>query len=136
MTNFNFNDIIIDHNFLIFFRIVLTFMFWSAGIILLFDVKRFVGVVEGFRLPMPAVVAPATIAVMLGGSLLLITDVGGTAWLGAGMLGVFTLLTIPVAHPFWAVDPPHRLEKLFLVLEHVSVIGGLMLAAASTGFGR
>jgi transmembrane protein len=48
----------------------------------------------------PAVpVAIAVIILQLGGSALVIS--GRFVWLGAGALGMFTALTIPIAHSFW-----------------------------------
>ena len=51
------------------------------------------------------------------------------AWLGAGMLAVFTALTIPIAHNFWAMQEPMRTLEFHFVAEHITVIGGLMVVA-------
>ena len=75
-----------------------------------------------------AAFAVAVTAVQLGGSALII--VNRLAWLGAAMLGVFLALTIPIAHPFWAMPEPQRTISFFTTLEHISLIGGLMVAAA------
>lgn len=70
----------------------------------------------------------ATILVQIGGSLLII--VGRQAWLGAGALGVFTAIATLIAHPFWQVaDPMARFHDRNTFLEHIGLIGGLMLAA-------
>ena len=46
--------------------------------------------------------AVAVAAVQIVGSALIIW--GRAAWLGAGMLGIFTALTIPIAHAWTAID--------------------------------
>ena len=50
-------------------------------------------------------------------------------WLGAGMLAVFTALTIPIAHNFWTMEEPLRTLEFYVVMEHVTVIGALMVVA-------
>ena len=58
------------------------------------------------------------------GSVLVIAD--RMAWLGAGMLAVFTLLTVPLSHHFWDMTGTMaEIERLFSE-EHLSVIGGLI----------
>lgn len=63
----------------------------------------------------------------LAGSLLVILN--RWTWLGAGALGVFTALTIPIAHTFWTMEEPLKTVEFYIVMEHITVIGGLMLAA-------
>jgi len=67
----------------------------------------------------------ATIAVQLAGSLLIIG--GRYIWLGAGMLIVFTALTVPLVHHFWTMtNEPFRTIAFHTVIEHVGLIGGLL----------
>lgn len=66
----------------------------------------------------------------LGGSALLVSDAYGLGWLGAGWLGVFIVLCIPLGHPFWRFPQPQRMEHFQIALEHFTVVGGLMCAAA------
>ena len=73
-------------------------------------------------------IVAATVAVQLLGSLMLIF--GRLGWLAAGALGVFTGLATLIAHPFWTLtDPIERFHALNTFLEHIGLIGGLMLAA-------
>jgi len=51
------------------------------------------------------------------------------AWLGAGALAVFTALTIPIAHPFWQLEGETAMFEMLVALEHVTVIGGLIVVA-------
>ncbi|GAA4335641.1 multidrug efflux RND transporter inhibitory subunit MexG [Pigmentiphaga soli] len=108
-------------------RILLTFMFWSSGLAKLIDFQEGVGEMAHFGLEPAWIFNLATIIVQLGGSLLVI--VNRQAWLGAGALAVFTVLTIPLAHPFWAMPQPQATMEMYVVMEHITVVGGLVLAA-------
>lgn len=108
-------------------RITLTFMFWASGIAKLLDFPGAVAEMAHFGLNPPAVFAGATIIVQLVGSALIILN----RWtrLGAGMLGVFTALTIPIAHTFWSMEEPFKTIEFYVVMEHITVIGALMVVA-------
>jgi uncharacterized membrane protein YphA (DoxX/SURF4 family) len=80
-----------------------------------------------FHLSPPAPYAVATILVQLLGSAMLI--VGPYKWLGAIALSSFTALTIPVAHDFWNQVSSDRETSLDFAIEHMAVIGGLLVAA-------
>jgi transmembrane protein len=108
-------------------RVVLTFMFWSSGIAKLVDFQSGLNDMTHFHLAPPAAYDIATIVVQLVGSALVIW--GRWAWLGAGALSVFTLLTIPIAHHFWDMSGPQRMGEMYTAVEHVSICGGLLLAA-------
>lgn len=111
-------------------KIILTSFFWMAGLFGLFNFKVIVLEMIDANLPAPQVFAVATIACQLGGSALLISNTWGLGWLGASALAVFTILCIPIAHPFWKFGEPKRTGEFHIVLEHVTVVGGLMLAAS------
>ncbi|MBN8841984.1 MAG: DoxX family protein [Sphingomonadales bacterium] len=107
---------------------LLTLPYWTSGIAKLFDLGGALGEARHFGLEPAALVVLLTIAVQIGGSLLVI--LGRRAWLGAGALGVFTAAATLIAHPFWQVaDPMARFHERNTFLEHVGLIGGLMLAA-------
>lgn len=112
----------------VFARVVLTFMFWSSGLAKLIDFPGAVAEMQHFGV-MPAVpMAIAVILLQLGGSALVIS--GRFVWFGAGVLGVFTALTIPIAHAFWTMTGEMAFIEMMFVFEHVTVIGGLMVVAA------
>lgn len=111
-------------------KVILTSFFWMAGLFGLFNFRTIVQEMVDARLPIPKVFAVATIACQLIGSALLISNFGGLAWLGAGALGVFTALCIPLGHPFWKFEEPKRSQEFHIALEHVTVVGGLILAAS------
>lgn len=108
-------------------RLMLTFVFWSAGLAGVFDFAGKVAEMRAAGLTPAMFFAAAVTLVQLGGSAAIIAN--RLTWLGAGALGVFLALTIPIAHPFWQMPEPQRTFEFYVVLEHVSLIGGLMVAA-------
>ena len=108
-------------------RTVLTFMFWGSGLSKLIDFSGGVAEMAHFGLEPAVAFNIAVIVTQLGGSALVILN--RFAWLGAGALAVFTALTIPIAHGFWAMEEPMKTFEFYVVMEHISVIGGLMVVA-------
>ena len=108
--------------------VLLTLPYWISGIAKLFDLGGALGEARHFGLEPAALVVALTIAVQIGGSLLIIFR--RQAWLGAGALGLFTAAATLIAHPFWQVaDPVARFHERNTFFEHVGLIGGRMLAA-------
>ena len=74
---------------------------------------------------------PMTIAVELIGPALILS--GRLVWLGAGMLGVFTLLAAFTANAFWTMAGPGAGAERFMAtnafFEHLGLIGGFILVA-------
>ena len=117
-----------DNRFAILAATLLTLPYWTSGIAKLLDLPGALGEARHFGLEPAILTVAATILVQIGGSLLII--LGRQAWLGAGALGVFTAIATWIAHPFWQVDDPMaRFHERNTFLEHVGLIGGLMLAA-------
>lgn len=109
-------------------RAVLTLPYWWSGIAKLTNLKGARAEASGLGLKPAALIVTATIGVQLGGSLALI--LGRVGWFAAGALGVFTALATLIAHPYWTVaDPIERFHAQNTFLEHIGLIGGLMLAA-------
>lgn len=108
-------------------RIVLTFMFWASGLAKLIDFQGGVAEMSQFGLEPAVLFNIATIITQLGGSALIILN--RWTWLGAGALAVFTALTIPIVHTFWAMEEPIRTIEFYVVMEHITVIGALMVVA-------
>jgi uncharacterized membrane protein YphA (DoxX/SURF4 family) len=71
--------------------------------------------------------ASVTIAVELGGSLLVI--LGFFVWLGAGALGVLTAVAMLVANDFWTMVGHDRIMALNTFFEHLGLIAGLVLVS-------
>lgn len=117
-----------DTRFAVLAATLLTLPYWTSGLAKLTDLGGALGEARHFGLEPAALVVGLTILVQVGGSLLII--LGRQAWLGAGALGVFTAVATLIAHPFWQVaDPMARFHERNTFLEHVGLIGGLMLAA-------
>jgi len=117
-----------DRRFAAFASALLTLPYWSSGVAKLLDLPGALGEARHFGLEPAILTVVATILVQIGGSLLVILR--RQAWLGAGALGVFTAIATLIAHPFWQVaDPVARFHERNTFLEHVGLIGGLMLAA-------
>jgi transmembrane protein len=106
-------------------RIVLTFAFWGSGLSKLIDFQAGVAEMTQLGFSNPALINVLTFTTQLIGSALIILN--RWTWLGAGMLAVFTALTIPLVHHFWTMKGEEAMVHFFFVGEHVSLIGGLML---------
>lgn len=115
--------------------VLLTSMYWLSGLTKLADFNEAQAEMAHFGLNPPWAFAIATIVVQLAGPLLMIFS-KRWAWLGAGALAVFTLLTIPIAHRFWDLEGPMAFMEKMFVFEHVTVIGGLILAAVAARLQR
>lgn len=107
-------------------RALLTFMFWASGLAKLLDMDAGLAEMRHFGLEPAMPFYVATVAVQLGGSLMVILN--RWTWVGAGALAVFTLLTIPIAHDFWAMEEPLKTLEFHVAMEHITVVGGLLVA--------
>ncbi|WP_062013104.1 DoxX family protein [Aureimonas sp. AU4] len=107
--------------------VLLTFCFWGAGLAKLADFQAAVAETAFFGIQPAAPITVLVIATQLVGSFLLITGI--KPWLGAGALGVFTALTIPLVHHFWNLEGEAAIVHFHTATEHVTVIGGLIVAA-------
>jgi transmembrane protein len=108
-------------------RLALVSPFAVSGLAKLFDVGAAVGEVQGLGLPYPALVVLAVIATQLIGSLLFLSR--RFCWLGAGILAGFTAVATLLAHAFWRFDGVERAHQMATFLEHVAIVGGLVLTA-------
>ncbi len=110
-------------------RAILTVPYWWSGIAKLADLNGALAEAAHFGLKPAWLVVATTVLVQLGGSIALI--LGRAGWLAAGALGVFTAVATLVAHPYWTIaDPVERFHALNTFLEHIGLIGGLMVAAS------
>ena len=127
-----FQDLLLSDWFSVLARLVLTSFFWIAGLFGIFKFSVMVQAIAQQNLPTPRVVVALMIITELIGSALLVTDFHDLGWLGAGALGVFTLLSVPLGHAFWKLQPPKKMEEFQIALEHIGIVGGLMCAAVLT----
>jgi transmembrane protein len=109
-------------------RVLLTFPFWGSGLAKLIDFQGGVAEMAHFGLEPAVAFNIATIVVQLAGALLVILN--RYTWLGAGALGVFTALTIPIVHHFWSMtEEPFRTIAFHTATEHIGMIGALIVVS-------
>ena len=121
-------DNVLDHQWLLVGgRVAITFMYWFAGIGFALNFPAAVEMIRGYGMEPATGIAALMILILLVGSAFVIE--GRLVWLGAGMLGLFTLLTIPTIHHFWTMTGPAAIQNRLESEEHLTVIGGLILAS-------
>lgn len=108
-------------------RLLLVGAYMIGGLAKLTDWNAAVAEQAHFAMSPPALWAGLTIAVEIIGPMLIL--LGRLVWLGAGMLGVFTLLAAFVANPFWQMAGQARFAATNAFFEHVGLVGGFILAA-------
>ena len=81
--------------------------------------------VRGDGLPWPAAFAAATVLTQLVGGCLVAT--GFFAWIGALLLAGFTVAATLLGHRFWLRRGAEFRHELTTSLEHVAIVGGLLL---------
>ena len=85
------------------------------------DVKE----VADLGLPWPRFFAAATIATQLLGGLAVLIGIG-VVW-GAAILALFTLAATALGHPFWRLHGDRAGQEFTTSLEHLAIVGGLLL---------
>ncbi|MDQ0345635.1 DoxX family protein [Ancylobacter vacuolatus] len=108
-------------------RLLLVFMFLGSAIAKITDFAGAEAEMAHFGLNPPWLFAVATILAQLVGGLLILLN--RVTWLGAGVLGIFTVLTIPIAHHFWTMEGPMAQIEFYFAVEHLAVLGGMLLVA-------
>jgi len=109
-------------------RLALVGAYLLGGIVKASDWTAAVAEQAHFGMSPPALWAALTIAVEIVGPLLILS--GRLVWLGAGMLGVFTLFAAITANAFWAMPAgQERFMATNAFFEHLGLIGGLILVA-------
>lgn len=107
----------------------------QGGLSKLLDWPGAVAEAVHFGLPLPALVAAATIVTELVGSALVVS--GRLRWLGALALAGFTLVASFVANRFWALPPGHeRFMTANAFFEHLGLIGAFLYVARHDLLGR
>ncbi|MEA3181483.1 MAG: hypothetical protein QOI59_5006 [Gammaproteobacteria bacterium] len=74
--------------------------------------------------------AAAAVIVEIAGSVLVIF--GRWVWLGAGGLGVLTVIAMLAANNFWALTGQERFMAVNSFFEHLGLIAGLILTCVMT----
>lgn len=116
-------------------RVLMAAIFLVAGVRKLLTYGATLGYFAKLGIPLPDVVLPLTIALEVGGGLLLIAG-WRVQWV-AGALALFTLATGFTAHAFWAADAAQFNGQLNNFLKNVAMAGGfLVLIAHASAAGR
>jgi len=109
-------------------RLALVGAYLLGGIVKASDWQAAVAEQAHFGMHPAPLWAAITIAVELIGPILILW--GRLVWLGAGMLGVFTLLAAYTANAFWTMPAGQdRFMATNAFFEHLGLIGGFVLAA-------
>jgi uncharacterized membrane protein YphA (DoxX/SURF4 family) len=109
-------------------RLALVGAYLVGGVVKAGDWPAAVAEQSHFGMHPPALWAALTIAVEFLGPLLILS--GRLIWLGAGMLGVFTLLAAITANAFWTLPAgQERFLATNAFFEHLGLVGGFVLAA-------
>jgi transmembrane protein len=111
-------------------RILATCLFWAEFLNHMHDLPALHAYVAGLGVRPVWLVMGLSLFVQAVGSALVIAD--RLTWLGAGILGVFTLLTVPIAHHFWDMSGPMAEVGRLFCEEHLSVIGGLIAVCVAS----
>jgi len=106
-------------------RLCLAAVFLYSGIDKLWHWRSSIEEVRSDGLPWPAAFAGATVFTQLVGGILVATDF--FAWLGALLLAGFTAAATLVGHRFWLRHGAEFRRELTTSLEHVAIVGGLLL---------
>jgi uncharacterized membrane protein YphA (DoxX/SURF4 family) len=114
----------VEYGFLI-ARLCLAAVFLYSGVDKLWHWRSSIEEVKSDGLPWPAAFAGATVFTQLVGGCLVAT--GFFAWLGALLLAGFTVAATLLGHRFWLRRGAEFRHELTTSLEHVAIVGGLVL---------
>jgi uncharacterized membrane protein YphA (DoxX/SURF4 family) len=114
----------IEYGFLI-ARLCLAAVFLYSWVDKLWHWRSSIEEVKSDGLPWPAAFAGATVFTQLVGGFLVAT--GFFAWLGALLLAGFTIAATLLGHRFWLRRGTEFRHELTTSLEHVAIVGGLLL---------
>ena len=109
-------------------RIMLAAIFLITGFGKINGFQGVISQIASKGLPVPEVLAVATIMVELVGGLMLVF--GWKARWAALALAAFTALAGVLFHNFWAVPEAQKMLQQIQFLKNVAIIGGLLFVAA------
>ncbi|SOD24323.1 putative oxidoreductase [Variovorax sp. YR752] len=115
-------------------RVLMAVIFLVAGVRKLMTYGATLGYFAKLGIPLADVVLPLTIALEIGGGLLLIAG-WRVQWV-AGALALFTLATAFAAHAFWAADAAQFNAQLNNFLKNVAMAGGFLLLIVQSSAGE
>lgn len=115
-------------------RLCLAIVFLYSGVDKLWHWRSSIEEVKSDGLPWPAAFAGATVFTQLVGGFLVATGI--FAWLGALLLAGFTGAATFLGHRFWLRRGAEFRHELTTSLEHVAIVGGLLLLSVLNFTGR
>ena len=109
-------------------RILLALLFLNAGFHKIGGFEGTAGYIASKGLPMPQVLAALTVALELGGGLLLIA--GYRTRLVALLFFLWLIPTTFIFHRFWGIDAAQVANQMNHFMKNVSIMGAMLLLAA------
>jgi transmembrane protein len=111
-------------------RLLLAVAFVYSGVSKLLNFDAAVGEAAHFGLSPAPVFAAAVLITQLAGTALMLFGRGLWAALGALALAGFTVVATAIGHPFWVMSGMEQFHNRNSFLEHLGLVGGLVLVAA------
>jgi transmembrane protein len=119
---------LLDNPAMLFFaRAMVTLPFWQGGIVKLLDFNGAVAEMAHAGLQPALLIVIATLVTEFVGSALILAN--RYVWLGAGWLGVFTLLSTLIAHRYWEFTGERRFMEMNSFYEHATICAAFILVA-------
>lgn len=109
-------------------RILLAHIFLISGFMKIGGFEGVVGAIASKGLPMPQVLAALTVALELGGGILLV--IGYKARIVAIVFFLWLIPTTYFFHRFWGIDAAQVQNQMNNFMKNVSIMGGMLLVAA------
>jgi putative oxidoreductase len=109
-------------------RILLAAIFVISGFSKIGGFEGISGYIASKGLPIPQVLAALTIALELGGGILLVIGYQ-TRWVALAFF-LWLIPTTFVFHKFWGIDPAQAQAQMTNFLKNVSIMGGMLLLFA------
>lgn len=106
-------------------RLLLVGAYVTGAAVKLTDFPGAVAEQAHFGMSPPAFWAVLTIGIEIIGPVLILAN--RLVWLGAGMLGVFTVLATIKANAFWTMSGADRFVATNAFFEHLGLVGGFVL---------
>jgi putative oxidoreductase len=109
-------------------RILLAAIFVISGFGKIGGFEGTAGYIASHGLPMPQVLAALTVALELGGGILLIVGYK-VRWVAIAFF-LWLIPTTLIFHKFWGIDAAQAQNQMINFLKNVSIMGGMLLLVA------
>ncbi|HET9653341.1 MAG TPA: DoxX family protein [Usitatibacter sp.] len=109
-------------------RILLALIFVVSGFGKIGGFEGVTGYIASKGLPMPQVLAALTIALELGGGILLV--IGYKVRIVAILFFLWLIPTTFIFHKFWGIDPAQAQNQMNNFMKNVSIMGAMLLVFA------